>query len=95
MGLADQSDIVTTYCDLEELGSEDRRRVMDYTLMSINECNVDIFSNITCINLLPEDYQNDVIEETVFKALSEKIRIFRDVDGHIQLSLAYQFKVWP
>ena len=93
MELADQRDIVMTYCNLEDLCSEDRRRVMDYVSMSINECNVDILSNETCEVLLPEDYQNDIIEETVFKAVSEKIRIFRDVQGHIQLSLAFQFKV--
>ena len=92
--LADQRDIVTAYCTLEDMSPEDSRRVLNFASMSINECNVDIFSNDTCENLLPEDYQNDIIEETVFKAVNEKIRVFRDVDAHIQLSLSYQFKVF-
>ena len=91
--LADQRDILTTYCSLEDLNPEDIRRVLKYALMNINECNSDILSNKTCEELLPEDYQNDIIEETVFKAISEKIRVFRDLDAHIQLSLAYQFTV--
>ena len=93
VGLAEQRDIVGTYCNLEDFSSEDRRQMLDFATMSIKECNIDIFCNRTCVELLPEDYQNDIIEETVFKAISEKIRVFRDVDAHIQLSLAYQFKV--
>ena len=91
--LVDQRGIVETYCDLEELNAEERRRLLNYASMSTNECNVDILSNPTCADLLPEDYQNDIIDETVLKAVSEKIRIFRDLDPYIQLSLAYQFKV--
>ena len=91
--LADQQDIVSTYCKMEELSPEDSRQILNYAAMSIKDCNVDILSNSTCENLLPEDYQNDLIEETVYKAMAEKMRVFRDVDTHIQISLAYQFKV--
>ena len=65
----------------------------NYAKLSIEMSDVDVFANPICINLLPEDYQNDIIEETIYKAVSEKIRIFRDLDPHIQLSLAFQFKV--
>merc|ERR1712168_1565258 len=60
--------------------------------MSVAKSAIDIFANPTCVNLLPQDYQNDIIEETIFKAVHEKIRIFRDLDRHIQLSLSFQFK---
>ena len=90
---AQQLDIVGTYCDLEDVEPEQRRRIINFASMSMSDCNVCLFSNPTCIELLPEDYQNDIIEETVFKAVHEKIRVFRDVDAHIQLSLAFQFKV--
>ena len=93
MEFGEQGEIVGTYCSLEDFSDADRRRILNYSSMAINKCNVDIFSNPTCADLLPEDYQNCIIEETIFKAVSEKIRVFRDVDAHIQLSLAYQFKV--
>ena len=91
--VADQQGIVETYCVLEDFGEEEGKKLMEYAKLCGAERNVDILSNPICENLLPEDYQNDIMEETVFQVISEKIRIFRDLDPYIQLSLAYQFKV--
>ena len=91
--VADQEDIVNSFCQLEEFDAETRRRMFDYASLSVARSSINIFDNPTCIHLLPEDYQNDIIEETVFKAIAEKIRIFRDLNRQIQLSLSFQFRV--
>ena len=91
--MADQKGIVESFCDMEKVEEGSRQKMLNYASKVTDMSTLNVFVNPICVENLPEDYQNAIVEETVFRAVSERIRIFRDIDPLIQLSLAFQFKV--
>jgi hypothetical protein len=61
---------------------------------SVNEIikSIGIFTTKTAREVLPEDYQDDIIKEIVFPVIERELRLFRDLDSYVQLALAYQFQ---